>query len=655
MIGKDSKIRKVSLLLLLWILFVTAGIAQAQGGSIRGSVFNDKNSNGLWDNGEMGVPNVTVKISSNGTLFTFTTGDDGSYAPVALNSGNYWVQVVPAVGCRATTPAGRAIYLNQEQLINHINFGINCNNSQNPSPSPLPNPNPRPSSQALPNTIAWYPFDGSNGAIQDRIAGNNGWTTGNVARVAGVAGNALSMRGGSATLPHSNSNSIGGADLSISLWLKTTERAGTKNILDKRSFNQQGNGGNIIGYHLFLNNGHLGFQLADGNGTQLSCNPATDRPSCNNFFSTKSYVADGKWHFVTVTLDRDNAQGLRLFVDGRNTDTFNPTGRAGSLANNAPIKLAGDFNADYDDLRLYNRALSFADVATLYGGSGTTQPPTPAPAPQPPPQPPQPSRFNCANAREINRADCQALVDLYLSTNGNGWIHKDGWLTWPEACVWWGVECENGRVVMLKLHLNNLNGRLPASLGNLTNLRKLALSFNKISGTIPPQLGRIPHLGQLYLNNNQLSGWIPSELGNPTNFDIIDLSNNQLGGTIPTSFGNLTHLQLLLLQNNTITGPLPHQLGNLPRLATINVGNNRMYGSIPRQFGGLGSLATLDVRNNQQMTGYIPMELTRLPLLRHFYYQGTRLCEPQDPLYEAWIAGFDAGKVWRSGYQCPPW
>ncbi len=623
--------------------------AQAQSGSIRGGVFTDSNRNGRWDAGELGVANVPIVMSVNGQTLRFTSGNDGTYAPVALASGNYWVQITPPDGCWTTNAKGRAVYLPPGGLVEHINFGLQCGVAQQP-PTPS-SPGGSPSFQPLPNAVAWYAFDGSGAVLQDKIAGNHGSTTGNVTRITGVAGNGLSLRGGQGNLPHSQGVAFGGGDFSISLWIKTTDRNGVKNIVDKRIFNRAGGGNNagaIIGYQFFLNNGHLGMQLADGNGSRLSCNPSDATPSCSNYFSSKSYVADGKWHFVAVTVDRNSSQGLRLFVDGRNTDAFSPTGRQGSLANGEPIKLAGDYSVDMDDLRFFNRVLSFNEIGSLAGGAA----PAPNPAPQPTPPPP---RFNCATAREISRSECQALVDLFLSTQGDGWKRKDGWLLWQEPCAWWGVECENGHVTMLKLHINNLRGRLPASLGNLTYLRKLVLSFNQLSGNIPAQLGRIPHLGQLFLNNNQLSGWIPVELGNPSNFDIIDLSFNQLGGIIPTSFGDLSQLQMLLLHNNQISGALPHQLGNLSRLMTLNAGNNQLYGPIPRSYGNLPSLVTLDVRNNHRMTGYIPTELTRLPALQHFYYHGTKLCEPQDPTYLAWIEGFGLGRVGRSGYQCPPW
>jgi hypothetical protein len=49
--------------------------------------------------------------------------------------------------------------------------------------------------------------------------------------------------------------------------------------------------------------------------------------------------------------------------------------------------------------------------------------------------------FSCASVTEIPEAECEALVALYISTNGPGWSNNSGWLAGYEHAVQlvWGV------------------------------------------------------------------------------------------------------------------------------------------------------------------------------------------------------------------------
>ncbi|XP_011101397.1 protein MALE DISCOVERER 2 isoform X2 [Sesamum indicum] len=80
-------------------------------------------------------------------------------------------------------------------------------------------------------------------------------------------------------------------------------------------------------------------------------------------------------------------------------------------------------------------------------------------------------------------------------------------------CMWSGIECLDGKVVMLNLNGQELEGVLAPELGNLTHLRILDLSKSHLSGTIPPQFGQLTKLEVLDLRDNNLSGTVPAELG----------------------------------------------------------------------------------------------------------------------------------------------
>jgi hypothetical protein len=75
-------------------------------------------------------------------------------------------------------------------------------------------------------------------------------------------------------------------------------------------------------------------------------------------------------------------------------------------------------------------------------------------------------------SKETTPAERQALVDLYTSTNGDFWIHNEQWLK-GDPCVnsWFGVECNKfGNVISLYFFENGLDGLLPDSIINLSNL-----------------------------------------------------------------------------------------------------------------------------------------------------------------------------------------
>ncbi len=68
---------------------------------------------------------------------------------------------------------------------------------------------------------------------------------------------------------------------------------------------------------------------------------------------------------------------------------------------------------------------------------------------------------------------------------------------------------------------------------SLENYQQLIDSIRLLTGGIPKELGNLSDLRGIALYNNQLTGSIPKELGNLSNLKWLDLHDNQLTGTIP--------------------------------------------------------------------------------------------------------------------------
>uniref|UniRef100_A0A0A0KF88 Protein kinase domain-containing protein n=1 Tax=Cucumis sativus TaxID=3659 RepID=A0A0A0KF88_CUCSA len=103
------------------------------------------------------------------------------------------------------------------------------------------------------------------------------------------------------------------------------------------------------------------------------------------------------------------------------------------------------------------------------------------------------------------------------------WNDKDGEF---DHCSWFGVECSDGKVVIL-------------------NLRDLCLG-----GTLAPEMGKFPYIKSIILRNNSFHGGIPQEIGDLLELEVLDLGFNNFSGPFPLDLGNNLSLTTLLLDHN---------------------------------------------------------------------------------------------------------
>ncbi len=212
------------------------------------------------------------------------------------------------------------------------------------------------------NMVAWYPFDQSGSSQQDLTSYNNSATAyGNYTSITGEVANALHFDGTSAYVQAADQPQLdmGTGDFSIDAWVKISSSAddqGVVVLVDKRQSSP------IQGYHFFLYNGLLGLQLASNNNYY-------------NYVSTTAVPANDAWHLVTVTVHRATNGGV-WYLDGRSVGTFSPTVPSGSLNSAGTPLMIGVreaglggwafFKGGLDELEIFNRVLSPAEVLSLY-------------------------------------------------------------------------------------------------------------------------------------------------------------------------------------------------------------------------------------------------------------------------------------------------
>ncbi|EKD99371.1 MAG: hypothetical protein ACD_22C00280G0001, partial [uncultured bacterium] len=91
--------------------------------------------------------------------------------------------------------------------------------------------------------------------------------------------------------------------------------------------------------------------------------------SQNIFWNTSTNLADSSWHFVSMIVDQSNYK-ISLYVDGTLNSTQNIGIQGYTHSNGALTKIGRDYGTSWkgvlDELRVYNRAITPAEVTQLY-------------------------------------------------------------------------------------------------------------------------------------------------------------------------------------------------------------------------------------------------------------------------------------------------
>ena len=205
-----------------------------------------------------------------------------------------------------------------------------------------------------PNLVGcWQMEEGSGSFLIDATAnGNDANITGSPTWVSGKDGQALDLSGTGqyAVAPDSNSLDATNA-ITLAAWVKP-EKVATQNILKKTMGTTTTNG-----YELSLSSANKVFIRFNGSTTY-------------RVDSLTSYPTDGNtWMHVAATYD---GTIIKVYINGVLDSSANPaTTTIGVNSTNLGIGAQSDGTALYqgllDDARIYNRALSLAEIESLAG------------------------------------------------------------------------------------------------------------------------------------------------------------------------------------------------------------------------------------------------------------------------------------------------
>ncbi len=145
------------------------------------------------------------------------------------------------------------------------------------------------------------------------------------------------------------------SDVTLAAWVKFTEA-------------------DIWGSEVISIGNDIGLRVNDGGTTGLS--GFYWDGSDHQFFTTPVAVDDGQWHHIAYSFNDTGGDSQQLYIDGvlvateTVTDSITYTGwfpktRIGSHANDVDTQF--DFNGRIDDVRIYDKVLSDAEVAEIAG------------------------------------------------------------------------------------------------------------------------------------------------------------------------------------------------------------------------------------------------------------------------------------------------
>ncbi|MBN1787750.1 MAG: hypothetical protein JW806_05085 [Sedimentisphaerales bacterium] len=206
-----------------------------------------------------------------------------------------------------------------------------------------------------PNLVGWWKFDEFGGTTANDSAGgdNDGTINGGATWIAGKINSALNFDGvdDDIIIPDNDDSLDMDNQMTITAWIRPDNFGSYYYVLVKRTSAVPGN------YELRLSqtSGFLQFIHQTGATTFTT-------------YTSTSSLATGTWQHVAITLEEGDS--VNFYINGTPAGTLPQTAVFG-IANDEPLRIGSRnggywFNGDLDDVRVYDRALSEAEVGQLY-------------------------------------------------------------------------------------------------------------------------------------------------------------------------------------------------------------------------------------------------------------------------------------------------
>ena len=248
--------------------------------------------------------------------------------------------------------------------------------------------------------------------------------------------------------------------------------------------------------------------------------------------------------------------------------------------------------------------------------------------------------------------DCNALLAGRDTLAGSARLN---WRRGLPIGLWQGVELGGAppRVTGLDVAALGLSGEIPPELGQLAQLRRLALGGNALTGTVPVALGRLAELETLRLflaadssPGIAAGGATPGGGGRDAHgaaSTVTDFARHP--PCAPDNPGLAADCRVLLAMRDTLAGSgvlnwdlaLPVErwegvrlAGSPPRVAQLRLAAQGLNGRVPAALAQLDQLETVSLRHNA-LTGGIPPELGRLAKLKVLSLRDNQLTGPIPP------------------------
>ncbi|MBA0641387.1 hypothetical protein Goklo_025935, partial [Gossypium klotzschianum] len=133
----------------------------------------------------------------------------------------------------------------------------------------------------------------------------------------------------------------------------------------------------------------------------------------------------------------------------------------------------------------------------------------------------------------------------------------------------------------------SISGSIPGEIGNWNVATYLDFSGNHFSGAISDRVcKRNNDLRYLAVNDNQLEGTLPLSLTNCSELVFLNVADNNLSDTFPHWLGILPQLRVLILRSNRFHGSIQSYIAtsSFSKLQIIDLSHNDFTGLLPTYF-----------------------------------------------------------------------